>query len=180
MKLYISPRPQLNHPPFASASYRFRLSDGLAELIDRWRYTRMVTLQFNDAKTGYLPVNGRSEAIRRALRGWDARINRHLLGRYWSSSPDRTFCFYVPEKISASPHWRGLVRFFTDDLEWRREQEWEFDQRAPAAWSEVVPQGTCVVSPVSDQISAREYLAKSLPYDVNYEHVVVPDEFLVR
>lgn len=153
------------------------LKDQFEEFANRWAFHLFVTLQFNDARNLSLDRASGVRRIRGRLREWDARIARETVGRHWSSSPDRPFSIWVPEKVESNPHWHGLVRIFTDDPDWRVKQVRKIVLEGPSVWRKLVPSGTCEILPVVDQPGVVGYLAKSLPYNVNYEHVIYPDEF---
>lgn len=156
---------------------RKKLEKELVEWIEQWPFTRFVSLQFNDFRNSRLPEVNKLHHVRRALRSFDATVNHALLKRHWAKHPDRIFAVWVPEKLSVSPHWHGLVRFFAETEDRRSELEAKFDSVAVQHWKRVAPAGTCDVKAVYGLKGATEYLAKSVPYGVSYEHMVVPDEF---
>lgn len=156
------------------------LPSKIEELVNRYRYTRFVTLQLNDPHHVLLSHPVALDKMRQRLRRWDAHMNRRILGKYWSSSPERMFSFFFPEKTQFSPHWHGVIRFFTDDPVWRAKMEARFDREAERCWFEVALGGTCDVQPISDQEIVTKYIAKSLAYGVSFENFVVPDEFAPR
>lgn len=162
--------PHRNHLPSAG-----RLQEALVEWADKWTFSRFVTLQFNDRRNNRLGKDV-PHAIRLALSDFDARVNRALLKKHWMNHPDRIFAFWVPEKISVSPHWHGLVRFYAETESRRSELEARFDVVAALEWHRVAPGGSCDVKTVKGQKGAIRYLAKELPYGVSYDHLVVPDE----
>jgi hypothetical protein len=87
--------------------------------LGQWKFSRYVTLAFNDESAGAATLPGSSLGQRflfERLRKWDAHINHLLLGKHWAErDADRTFVFFVLEKAEYNPHWHGLIRFFSDD-----------------------------------------------------------------
>jgi hypothetical protein len=156
-----------------------RLKNAVTEMANQWTFSRFVTLQFNDLRNRRLG-NDVPRAIRQALRDFDARVNHSLLKKHWMNHPDRIFALWAPEKISVSPHWHGMVRFYAETETRRAELEARFDAIAAVQWFRVAPGGSCDVKPVDGQNGALRYLAKELPYGVSYDHLVVPDEFWLR
>jgi hypothetical protein len=168
----------MNYQQYFPYPDRRALRDAWVKLIDddRWSYDRFVTLQFNDHRNRRLPAVGRDEHIRSVLRHVDACVNSAILAKNWAKSPDRTWGFFVPEKIEVSTHWHGLVRF-SDDPVARLKQETRFDEVLTRTWAKVAPQGTVDVKTVKIQGGAVRYLCKSLPYELSFDHIVLPDDF---
>lgn len=150
----------------------------IAELLNRWSFDRYVTLTFNDLSLASSSSRRVTAFMKDKLREWDGRINRKLIGRNWAKMPEfRTFCFFAPEKVGSNPHWHGLVRFFDADEEEHLRQSERFDEWAQALWVKLVPSGTVDIQMIDSQVPTAKYVAKSLGYDVNYDHFVLPDEF---
>lgn len=154
----------------------FEMQEKYGEMLNRWSFERFVTLQFNDWRDTRLPAVGRLGHIRKVLRQLDARVNHAILGKYWATSPDRTWAFFVPEKIETSPHWHAVVRF-TDEPTKRMKQEAMFDREVTRHWGRLVPSGTVESKHIFCQDGIVEYLLKSVPYALSYEHIILPDEF---
>lgn len=158
-----------------------RFRDELPAWLDRWPFTRFVTLAFNDPNIAARGIGSRRPhpLLRERLRKWDAFLNRALVGHYWMKRPeDRMFAFYSLEKATVNPHWHGLVRFFEGGGRHTiAEQEAIFDKVAEANWRKLVPSGTVDVQPVHSQTGVARYIAKTLGYPLSYEYYVVPDEF---
>jgi hypothetical protein len=149
--------------------------------LDQWRFTRFVTLAFNDPMSADARLPGsqlKFGFLRERLRRWDARMNHALLGKHWAErDADRAFAFYTLEKANVNPHWHGLVRFFQVSGMTIADQESIFDERAEPAWKKLVRSGTVDVQPITLQQGVANYVAKTLGYELSYEHYVVPDEF---
>jgi len=111
------------------------------------------------------------------LKEWDGRMNRKLAGPKWAErKEDRMWAFYFLEKPAANPHWHGLVRL-TPAPGMLEKQKEMFDLHAERIWKKLVPSGTVKSLPIFDQRGVADYVAKSLPYAVSYEHFVTPDQF---
>lgn len=153
----------------------------VAPWLNTWTFDRFVTLAFNNPLAGdarLVGSSGKYVFLRERLRKWDAHVNHAMFGKYWAKrDADRTFSFYALEKPDSNPHWHGLIRFFTDDPVERERQGNQFDKTAEELWVKLVPSGTVDVQPIDEQIGAAEYIAKSLPYGVLFEHLVIADEF---
>ena len=149
--------------------------------LDNWKFSRFVTLAFNDASAGDARMPGsqlQGGFLRDRLRMWDGRINHAILGRYWAERHgDRTFAFYTVEKVGSNPHWHGLVRFFSEDPDEVHRQEQIFDAEAATLWKKLVPSGTTDVQVVDNQLGVANYIAKTLAYPLYFESYIVPDEF---
>jgi len=156
------------------------LRSEIAEWVDRWRYTRFVTLATNDVSlaSARLPTSRLPHGkLRDRLRQWDARMNSAILGRHWAKRhSDRIWAFYFLEKLSSNPHWHGLIRFFPVDNYPQAEQERAFDANALPIWKKLVPSGTVDVQPITVQRGVINYVGKMLPYPISYEQFVTPDE----
>ncbi|WDR02957.1 hypothetical protein PSQ19_01670 [Devosia algicola] len=108
-------------------------------------------------------------------------MNRKLVGRDWLKRPDnRIFHFFAAEKITTNPHWHGLVSFFGADAAERARQGDVFDENAEAIWRKLVPAGTAEVKSMKTHAEYISYVARSLCLQVNYDHFIVPDEFLTK
>lgn len=151
--------------------------------LDAWRFSRFVTLAFNDPTAADARLPGsklKFGFLRERLRKWDAHINHALLGKHWAERhADRMFAFYVLEKVNVNPHWHGLIRFFNVTGMSLEDQERMFDEQAERAWKKLVPSGTVVVRPIAWHQGIANYVAKTLAYPLSYEFYVTPDE-LVR
>ncbi|MBZ9939422.1 hypothetical protein LB518_24250 [Mesorhizobium sp. BR1-1-16] len=154
--------------------------DELVKWLNKWTFDRFVTLAFNSAASG----NGLSyesdrqyQFLRKKLRLWDAFMNRALLGTNWQKTSDQLFCFYFLEKANVNPHWHGLIRFFSNDEDEISRQADIFDTRAQQLWVKLVPSGTVDIQPIDLQLSVVEYVAKSVPFGVNWDRFIVADEF---
>jgi hypothetical protein len=154
----------------------------ITDWIDKWHYSRFVTLATNDPK---LAVVHRDAAIpgsrmRDRLREFDGRMNHAILGRHWAKrDADRIWAFWFLEKPEINPHWHGLVRFFPVENMTIAEQEAIFDQNAELIWKKLVPTGSVDVQPITVSRGVIEYVGKMLGYPVSFESFVTPDE-LVR
>ena len=103
-------------------------------------------------------------------------MNRRLAGPKWSKRPeDRMWAFYFLEKPAANPHWHGLVRLTPPPGMLAKHEELLIGMltnlEGPRAF------GTVKSLPIFDQRGVPEYISKSLPYPVSYEHFVTPDQF---
>ena len=149
--------------------------------LDNWKFSRFVTLAFNDSGAGDARLPGsqlQGGFLRERLRKWDGQINGAILGRYWAErNADRIFAFYTVEKIGPNPHWHGLVRFFSEDPDEVRRQEQIFDREAGTLWKKLVPSGTTNVQVVDKQLGVANYIAKTLSYQLYFQSFIVPDEF---
>ena len=156
------------------------LRSEIAEWVDRWQYSRFITLATNDISLGtaQLPTSKLPHGVLRdRLREWDGRINHAILGKHWAKRhSDRIWAFYFLEKPSSNPHWHGLIRFFPVDDYPQVEQERAFDANASPIWKNLVPSGTVDIKPITVQRGIIDYVGKMLPYPLSYEHFVTPDE----
>lgn len=145
----------------------------------QWPFDRFVTLTLNEPGDGtHLSAERTARRMTRLLREWDARMNRKLIGRDWLHRPDnRIFGFYGPEKISANPHWHGLVHFFGADNAERERQSKVFDDNITPIWNRVAPAGTVESVFPADLEGAVSYVAKSLCVGINYNCFILPDSF---
>ena len=168
-------RPTLLPPRIVPA-----LRSEIAEWVDRWQYSRFITLATNDISLGtaQLPTSKLPHGVLRdRLREWDGRINHAILGKHWAKRhSDRIWAFYFLEKPSSNPHWHGLIRFFPVDDYPQVEQERAFDANASPIWKNLVPSGTVDIKPITVQRGIIDYVGKMLPYPLSYEHFVTPDE----
>jgi hypothetical protein len=150
--------------------------------LDQWRFSRFVTLAFNDPTSADARIPGSSLKfgfLRERLRRWDAHMNHALLGKHWAERyADRMFAFYTLEKANVNPHWHGLVRFFSGSGISVSDQERVFDEQAEPCWKKLVRSGTVDVQPITSQQGVSNYVAKTLAYELSYEHYVIPDELM--
>lgn len=147
--------------------------------IDRWTYSRFVTLATNDASWGTDSAGATPyRRLRGVLRKFDARINHKILGKSWAIRDyDRIWVWWFLEKPSANPHWHGLIRFYEAENVLVTEQEQIFDSYAEQIWKKLVPSGTVDIQPVSVQRGVIDYVCKMIRYPLSYEHFIAPDEF---
>lgn len=154
----------------------------MTEWLSRWDFTRFVTLTFSQPGDGMnYAVGGTITFMRDRLKQMDARMNRKIIGRdYYNRPANRLFHFFAPEKIATNPHWYGVVSFYGANEEERARQEKLFDENLGPIWSRLVPAGTVDLKPINDRSGGIGYVAKALCLEVNFNHCVLPDEFLGR
>lgn len=147
--------------------------------IDRWKYSRFITLATNDSgwgsdSVGALPYR----RLRDTLRKFDARMNHKILGKKWAIRDyDRIWAWWFLEKPNSNPHWHGLVRFYDAENVAIAEQEKIFDEEADRIWKRLIPSGTVNIQPIMVQRGVCDYVCKMIGYPLSYEHFIAPDEF---
>jgi hypothetical protein len=148
--------------------------------IDRWQYSRFITLATNDTGLGSENYNAAvpNARMRDLLREFDGRMNHAILGKHWARrDADRIWAFWFLEKPNSNPHWHGLVRFFPVDGYPITAEEAIFDERAEPVWKRLVPGGSVDVKPITVQRGVIDYVGKMVSYPISYESFVTPDEF---
>lgn len=156
------------------------LRSEIPDWIDRWQYSRFITLATNDPGLGSENHGAAtpSARMRDLLREFDGRMNHAILGKHWARrDSDRIWAFWFLEKPNSNPHWHGLVRFFQVDDYPTTAQEAIFDERVEPIWKRLVPGGSVDVKPITVQRGVIEYVGKMVAYPISYESFITPDEF---
>jgi hypothetical protein len=146
--------------------------------LENWKFDRFVTLATNDSSSSLRGVGSSLDRVTDLLKEWDGRMHRKLVGSKWSKRvEDRMWAFYFLEKPSSNPHWHGLVQFNKYFPGMAERQAELFDRNAEKIWKKLVPAGTVKSIPIYEQRGVADYVSKTLPYPVSYEHYVTPDQF---
>lgn len=137
------------------------------------RFTHFVTLSCN-----YNLVS--RDGMRDLLKGWDARVNRVLVGPKWHRRPDERINWIAfPEKMTVNPHWHLLLQVLDEQLE-------AFDDplsgvNLVSAWTSLMPSGTVDVQRIDPscdgQEHVRRYVTKSVGHSTNFEDVITYRDF---
>lgn len=142
----------------------------MAEWVASRGFTHFVTLAFNPNKvnttgtSATLLAGGINRATSRLL-GWDARVNRRVLGRRWCSKPDdRMVANAFLENSRTNAHWHlALLPPVTSGF-------CEFEPVMTAEWKRLEPNGTVDIAPIYDSKKLSEYITKKLGDPECWEH----------
>lgn len=109
------------------------------------------------------------------LRSFDAQTSRASAGSKWArQSHCRPLFWAFLEKTDCNLHYHLVVSI-------KRPRDAEaYVEAANRAWPQLVSSGTIDIKPVRDQKNVTAYVAKSVGFDVNFEHFVVPGAFWSR
>jgi len=138
------------------------------EFLEEFDWDYFVTLNFNFRSS---VSEGRAREI---LKGLFARLDRTLLGRFWSKREDqRTFALVFPENVQTNLHFHALVR--VDRVP--QPTAMDFENALTSAWKGRVKSGTVDVQPVYDKGGAIRYSIKQLLREGHFERFFISTEF---
>ncbi len=144
----------------------------LVELIEKTNATHAITLTYADS----VPLKD----AHRTTRALMARIDHAILGPRWQRKADkRTFALFLPEKPAHALHLHGVLRVYPSAQErfggllvkQRNPRTYEEQLHLPL-WREIVPSGTCVVTPLFSLTGWADYCTKSFQPEA-LEHLII-------
>ncbi|SNR78269.1 hypothetical protein [Puniceibacterium sediminis] len=159
----------MSYPPHGTSSLkaddRYRAVKEMRERLRRHHFDYFITLTANDPTASY-------DKMKRALKNWDARVNRLIVGSNWQERPDeRLLWFAFLEKADSNPHWHLLAEM-DPDLIVRRQAFFDsidISLEMDRIWSHLVPGGTCDVQPFRDE-GAIQYVTKDYHRAMDRDH----------
>jgi hypothetical protein len=148
-----------------------RERDAMREFLAEKHFTHFITLAPNDPML-------RPAGARRLLRGWDARMNRKLLGKRWRrKTNERLNWIAFLESPRANPHWHLLVQLLDgQEVGYEKARGETFSSRARVTWRELKPSGTFDRKDIEDPY-VKTYVTKQLADPDAWENFVVFWEF---
>jgi len=152
------------------------LREAAEEWLSGYEFHFFVTLATNRWGLG-------EATMRRLYLQWDARVNRKLYGPKWQGRyAERLFILAALEKPRINPHWHMLVRvmdcvFDPTGFEPRKSL---FLAVAKPCWKKVILSGDADIKPIGFLRGAVNYSVKQLCNPVQYESLIVPDQFFRR
>ncbi len=167
----------------ADQTYDPRYQTSLAEWIEGrcWDFT--ITLATNDPAMAVRPGNDVAfDKLHRPIKGWDARMNRMMIGHRWADPKrrcDRLLLLLCLEKPHVNPHWHGVARICGDDPACIGERKQNFEWFSEARWKEVVRSGTVKITNFNRDDLWKFYLSKDLKCMRQLNCIIWPDQFLV-
>lgn len=144
----------------------------MREKLKSYSFTHFITLTTNNQDFSL-------RRMRSALRDWDARINRFLVGPKWQQHPDeRLLWFAFPEKIEANPHWH-LIAQIDSQLALKPTSLYRSKLLEPQGrqhWAKLVPGGTFDCKNIANEGVIR-YVTKELATEENLASFIFYREF---
>ena len=127
-----------------------------------------VTLAFNNPHRTYLG------GLRR-LKGWDAKINRRLLGSAWSRKPKESRIFFLafPEygKSDDNLHYHLAVSI--------PQRLQDFPEVAKQAWKQLEAAGDADIKTLKSKLDLRRWLKYiTKEYNANMDYYILSTEFI--
>ncbi len=131
----------------------------LRKFINRYRFNTAITLNFGYAYFDSITI----ESMLKTLKAWDAAINRKLLGRNWSKTPERHIEYFaLIEKPDTHPHFH--IAAFIPEHEVKY-----FKRQGNIAWTKLrstdESEWSTKIVDIYDQEGWIHYITKHCTYD---------------